>query len=58
MYKPKLVVQDDAPEYQLVIAISPDTERVLQALEQGQRSKISPMPFPAQRRDQEPRESA
>jgi hypothetical protein len=58
MYIPKLNVQDNKPQYQPVIEVSPETERVLQALEQGKRSQITPMPWPTQRRDWEPRESA
>jgi len=58
MHIPRLNIQQDEPEYQPLIAVSPETESVLQALEQGQRSKITPMPWPTPRRDREPRESA
>ncbi len=58
MRLPRLTNQEDEPQYQPVLAVSPETERVLQALEQGHRSQILPMPPVSRRRDWEPRESA
>jgi hypothetical protein len=58
MRLPRANHQEDKPLYQPLIALSPETERVLQALEQGQRSQILPMPPQPRQPDWEPRESA
>lgn len=51
MRMPKQKPQDEQTPHQPVIAISPETERVLQALEQGKRSQILPMPKQTRTRD-------
>jgi hypothetical protein len=58
MRVPKQKTQNEDKPYQPVIAISPEAERVLQALEQGKRSQILPMPKQTRTRDWIPDEPA
>ena len=55
---PRLTIQEDESQPRSSIDLSPETVRVLQALEQGKRSQIIPMQWPVERRDWKPRESA